>query len=239
MSFFPLMGDYGINDTEPLVRAPRTSAYPPITMFVHEIEFSAGTRGTGIVTEYFSTKAMVTGGYDTPPDTTFQEVIDDPGTVKTQIFGSGRQLGFVAPSWGNITYKNTSGEFDAWIDYSTDGAKVTCRFGNYGDAYPDEFTICYVAYIDGKPSGDYNNITFSLRGRERIFEERVTNRTFDGNDPTSVSGIDLNGTGIARGRNKPMVMGAPGPVAPIILDETENLWFVYDAPPERIIPTPP
>lgn len=129
------------------------------------------------VTVYLSTRAMITADDDTVPATTFRELVNDPGTVKRQV-SSGRTAGFVAPTWGGAEFNNTEGQFDAWLEYVTDGGKVTCRYGPLGGAYPEEYRTVYIAYIDGYPQFDARTMRLSYRGRERAFDSKVVTDAF-------------------------------------------------------------
>jgi len=177
------------------------------------------------VTVYLSTRAMITADDDTVPATTFRELVNDPGTVKRQV-SSGRTAGFVAPTWGGAEFNNTEGQFDAWLEYVTDGGKVTCRYGPLGGAYPEEYRTVYIAYIDGYPQFDARTMRLSYRGRERAFDSKVVTDAFVPTVTNMYNGVDLGGTGVAGSRLKYLVIGTPGYIEPILIDATNNLWFI-------------
>ncbi len=200
---------------------PRKSTSHVFTLTI-EVKDQAGDP----VTIHLATKAMITTASDTPPSTTYRELINDPGTVRRQVFGSGRSAGFVSPTWGGAELNNTEGQFDAWLEYVTDGGKVTCRYGPVGGQYPEEFRTVYVAYIDGFPQFDYRTMRLEFRGRERLFDRKVVTEAFVPTVTLMQNGVDLGGTGVAGSRLKYLVMGTPGYIEPILVDEVDNIWFI-------------
>ena len=178
---------------------------------------------------YFSTKAMVSWDSDCIPQTTLRELVVDPGTIKRQVFTGSRSGGVVAPTWGQIELKNTGGDFDSWLDYSTDGGKVTCWYGPYGGVFPAEFRKVYIAYIDGSPNIDSKTARFAIRGREKLFDRQVVKRGFNG-DSGSVGGIPLEVTGIPGQRLQALTIGAPGYFEPILLNDLDSIWWLQGNP---------
>ena len=176
------------------------------------------------VVAHLATRAMITADGDTPPATTFRELVNDPGTVKRTV-SAGRTAGLVSPTWGGIELNNTAGDFDGWTEHVCDGGKVTCRYGPRGGAYPEEWRTAYIAYIDGAPQFDAKTMRLALRGRERLLERQVVAATFVPPVPLMQNGVDLGGTGVAGSRRKFLVLGTPGYVEPILVDELDNLWF--------------
>lgn len=178
---------------------------------------------------YFSTKAMVTGDADGIPNTTLRELVNDPGTIKRQVFTGSRAGGVVAPTWGQIELNNASGEFDDWLDYTTDGGKVTCWFGPYGGLFPAEFRQVYIAYMDGAPNIDGKTARFAIRGREKLFDRKVVTRGFNG-DSGSVGGTDLEAAGIPGQRMQALTLGLPGYYEPILLNDIDSVWWLQGNP---------
>jgi hypothetical protein len=203
---------------------PRTSTFNIFTLMLEVFDENGDA-----YTMRTSTKAMITGSNDRPADTTFRELLIDPGDVRTQIFGNGRSAGLVAPTWGSIEFDNTSGAFDGWTEYATDGGKVTCYYGPYGGAYPAEFRKVYVAYIEGSPYLDNRIARFELRGREKLLERKIVTRGFTGESGVWYSDMaDLVRTGVAGARMRQIVMGTPGYFEPILTNDLDSIWFVQD-----------
>jgi hypothetical protein len=191
--------------------------------FELEVKNAAGAP----VTVYVATKAFETGPADTPANTLFREVVKDPGGVSLRVFGSGRTAGLVQPTWGSSEFTNVkpgASSFDAWVDFNANGGRVTCRFGPVGGAYPDDFKMVFRAYVDGRPQVNGQRMQLNYRGRETLFDAPVVTEGFDG-----TGGIE--GTGAAAGRLRRLVIGRPGFIEPILIDEVENVWFVADNAP--------
>lgn len=181
------------------------------------------------LTFYFSTKAMITGDSDPVPQTTLRELVINPGTIKRQVFTGSRSSGVVAPTWGQIELENTGHDFDSWLEYSTDGGKVTCWSGPYGGTFPPEFRKVYIAYLDGLPSIDSKTARFDIRGREKLFDRKVVTRGFNG-DSGSVGGIDLEAAGIPGQRMQALTIGAPGYFEPTLLNDVDSVWWLQGNP---------
>jgi hypothetical protein len=144
--------------------------------------------------------------------------IIDPGSVRQDVFPSGRTPGLVSPSYGNATYMNVAGNLESLLlGVPTDGAKVTCWWGPKRGTFPDDFVIDFIAYIDGTPRITQDDITISLRDRSGLFDAQVATQGFD----NALS--DSAGT-----RRRQIVYGTPGLPAPILYHpfEVGNEWFV-------------
>ena len=159
-----------------------------------------------------------------PDGTHFRGLVDDPGSYKSQIFGSGgRSSGFLSPAWGSISLINADGEFNRWIDYSLDGGQVKCEYGWVTDSYPEQFQEVYISYIDGNPEiGDL--CVMNIRGREYLFDKPVATKPFD-DTSGSIGGVDLEVAGTPGSRVQFYVMGTPGYYSPILTSALDNVWF--------------
>lgn len=193
------------------------------TIFVHKLEIvdEAGNAET----HWFSTKAMITATSDTPASQTLRELIDDPGTYRRQVFNGSRVAGVVAPSWGQVSYLN-DGFFDDWLEYATDGGKLTCYIGPFGGAFPSEFRRVFVAYVDGYPSITAARMTLAIRGREKLFDRKVVTLGFT-NDLGSSGSVLLEREGIPGSHLKQVVMGTPPPYRPILTNDLEQVFWAH------------
>jgi hypothetical protein len=186
-------------------------------VFAFEIQVPYGAGGQA-QTHYVSTGAFITGAADTPPSTTFRELVADPGGVQRSVFKGDRTAGLVSPTKGDVVLINT-GEFDPWLDYGTDGGIVTCRYGRKGGAYPTDFQTVFVARIAGSPLVNYRTMTLRLRSPEWMLDQQIVTAGFDGDG-------DLEGEAIAKGQLQQLVLGRPAPFVPILLDPVLRLYFV-------------
>lgn len=145
-------------------------------------------------------------------------LIRDPGLVRQEVFASGRSPGLVSPVYGDAVYVNVGGALEGLVlGVPTDGAKVTCWEGPVGGTFPDDFTIDYVAYIDGLARITDDAVTIRLRDRSRRLNARVTTQGF-GNPITDSAAT----------RTRPIVCGQPGFLSPILHQPFElgNVWFL-------------
>lgn len=145
-------------------------------------------------------------------------LIRDPGLVRQEVFASGRSPGLVAPSYGDAVYVNVGGQLEGlFLGVPTDGAKVTCWEGPVGGVFPTDFTIDFIAYIDGLARITDDAITIRLRDRSLRLNARVTTQGF-GNPITDAAAT----------RNRPIVHGTPGLLSPILHQPFElgNVWFL-------------
>lgn len=200
---------------------PRVST---LNIFVHELEVLDELGDP--LTVRVSTKAFISGSSDRPADTTFRELIADPGTYRRQIFANGRAAGLVAPVFGSCEYHTADGTFDPWIEYATDGGKVTCWYGPAGGAFPAEFRKVFVAYINGDPVFTDTRMRIELRGRESLFNQPFTTTGFD-DSAGSIGGVDLEVAGIPGSRRQQIVIGTPGYYEPILTHDTNNVWMLH------------
>jgi hypothetical protein len=190
-------------------------------VFVHQVVIPAYTfyhptipELAGIPLDVQSTGFTVSTG----PVVGIKALIRDPGLVRQQVFGSGRSPGLVAPSYGDAVYINQGGELEGLVlGVPTDGAKVTCWEGPVGGEFPTDFTIDFIAYVDGLARITDDAITFRLRDRSLRLNARVTTQGF-GNPITDS----------AASRNRPIVYGTPGFLSPILHQPFElgNVWFL-------------
>jgi len=194
------------------------STNPPVygllddPIFVHYVEIPG-------YTFHVSTVAIV--GSSIIP-----ELIMDPGLVRLEAFGAGREPGLVTSTRGDIVYNNTAGIFDlTLIGTPTDGAKVTCYVGPPDGVFPTDFNIDYVAYIDGLPRITERTVTFKLRDRAQLFDAQVSPQGF--NHALS----DAAGT-----RKRPYAYGTPGYPAPILYlpFAIGNVWYVQKNAPTAL-----
>lgn len=179
-------------------------------------------------TVWLSTRTMQTSGSDVPADTLFDGVIAKgaAGSYRLQAFsGQGREAGAVSTSTGNLTVVNVDGVFDDWLQYLTDGSRVTCYLGKHGDPFPAAWRKVFITYVDGFPEFDRERMVLQFRNRDRLFDKDVVTLRFT-DDSGSFATIDLERTGIPGGRKQKLVIGTPPPWEPILTNDLENIWQI-------------
>lgn len=172
-----------------------------------------------------ATKAMISGSYD------LRELVLDPGSRRRQAIDNSAVPGFVTTSFGEIELINAGapGPFDEWVNYATNGGKVTCEFGWYGDIYPYQFRVVYIAYIIGRPQFNDGVMRLSIGGREWLFDSKIVKTGFS-DDTGSENGVDLEIAGLPGSQVKQILCGTPWYFKPILTNDLENVWFVCDNP---------
>ncbi len=191
-------------------------------VFVHHIELPGytfystieGLEGIPIVV------GPVSFSVSSAPLVGMNALIVEPGRVAYEAFPSGRTPGVVAPTYGDVEYINVAGELESLLlGVPTDGAKLTCYRGYTRGAFPADFEIDYIAYINGTPKFTQNRLTFSLRDRSGLLNALVCEQTFDYalSDAT-------------QGRRRPIVYGEagyPGALLYIPFEDLDgNIWFL-------------
>jgi hypothetical protein len=201
-------------------------------IFVHRLDVRDAEGDP--VTLWASTLAKVTGSADEPANTLFEEVIRDPGEYRAAVFSGSRQPGVVSVTRGGVVYGNPPdssgiGRFDAWVDYATDGGKLTCWMMPPRGAFPADAVELYVAYVDGYPELTGSTMRLQLRGRERLLDRPVVTANFDP-DLGAIGGVSLQAPGIPGARRQQIVMGRPAPIKPILTDDVTGVWFLQANP---------
>lgn len=154
------------------------------------------------------------------------EYLADPGLVRLEAFGAGREPGLVTSTRGDAVYNNTHGIFDlSLIGTPTDGARVTCYVGPPDGSFPGDFNVDYVAYIDGPPRITERTVTFRLRDRAQLFDAQVSPQGFN------YALSDAAGT-----RKRPYAYGTPGYPSPILYlpFADGNVWYVQKNAPTSL-----
>lgn len=170
-----------------------------------------------------ATKAMISGNYD------LTEYVLDPGSRRRQAIDNSAIPGFVSAQFGEIELNNAEQQFDEWVDYATDGGKVTCEFGWYGDIYPYQFRTVYVAYIRGRPRFTDRSMRLTTIGREWKFDKKVALSGFNG-DSGTYNGVLLEIDGLPGSQPRQILVGDAWYFKPILTNDLENVWFVCDNP---------
>lgn len=195
--------------------------------FVVEITPVIDTAGN-TQTFLFGTQAFATGPTDTPANTPVRPYLKNPGALRRELFSGARVTGAINPSYGNIVLANVAstedaaGDLDDWLNYGLSGSKVIVRYGTIGDAYPDNWTIVYIAYAQSFVA-DLNEITIRLRDRLQLFDRPIVSSGFNGSG-------GLEGT-VSATKKKQFVAGICEFIPAILIDEQKQIYFVQSTAP--------
>lgn len=191
-------------------------------IFVAEITVVVDDIGTE-QTFYFSTLHLTTKPSDTPANTPISAYLKNPGTYKADLFSKGRVTGLVQPNYGIMTLANPldstgKGVFDDWASYGVGNGRVVLRMGYETDAYPNSWTIVYIARVY-KVSVTNDEVSIALRDRSQLFDKPVNGNVFLG-----TGGKEGNGAGL--GRKKQSVFGDPGFHPAICINVQKQIYYV-------------
>ena len=193
-----------------------------MSAMVYALEITAVVEGVE-QTHYFSTAPFATGPNDQPAHQPFAPLIRNAGTFARSLFSGKRMTGYVAPSYGSIELANPTdadgvGRLDDWATYGVSGARVVLRMGEIGSAYPEDWTLVYIARAQ-KVSVQPDGMTVSLRDLSQFLDKPVVSDVFTGSG-------GLEGSGAGLGRKKQFVSSDPGFIPPILIDAARQIYFV-------------
>lgn len=192
---------------------------------IFALEFTAVVEGVE-QSFYFSTARFATGPNDQPAHQPFRPLIDSAGTFARQLFSGKRMTGYVAPSYGQLTLANPTDEtgkgvLDDFATYGVSGGRVVLRVGQVGAAYPDDWTLVYIARAQ-KVSVQPGSMVISLRDLSEMLDKPVVSDVFTGSG-------GLEGSGAGLGRKKQFVTGDPGFIPPILIDAAKQIYYVQSS----------
>lgn len=181
-------------------------------MRAYALEIKAHT-GYSETTLYFSSSpALVTGAADSPPDTTFQDRIVQPGNYAAQAFQGGLTFGKSQMGYGEIVLSNDDGALDYLLDYGFDGRTAVLRTreddGSY-IAYPSGWNTVFTGTIEQPeatwPGYNDSNIVLRLRDGGMALHSKIPLAVYAGDN---VLPYGLEGTSNdLKGKTKPLLLG--------------------------------
>ncbi len=215
----------------PPAAAPSEIAPSPVGEPVYVLTFEIYDSDGDPITVRASTRAMISGSYD------LMERVLDPGSRSRQAIDNSAVPGFVSTSFGEVELINegSPGPYDEWADYATNGGKVTCEFGYYGDIYPYQFRTVYIAYIRGRPQFNGRTMRLSLGGREWLFDKKIVEAGFTGDSGEAAGGTQLEIEGIPGSQPRQILCGDAWYFKPVLTNDLDNVWFVCDNPIATVV----
>lgn len=169
------------------------------------IELTAAIDAAGtLATFYVSDERFVTSPTDSPANVAFEPRVLDPGSIGLHAFSDGRTGGATKLETGEIVLANVDGQFDALMNYSFDGRRVTIRSGA-GGAYPGNFTTLMVGTAESIEV-TWKQVVVRLRDRQYVFQLPVRAAALYGGTNVLPNGLDGVATDI-KGKARPMTYG--------------------------------
>lgn len=179
---------------------------------IYALEVKAHTGYSETTLYYSSSPSLVTGPTDTPPITTFQPRIVQPGNYSTQAFQGGLTFGKSEMGYGEIVLSNDDGALDALLDYGFDGRVVVLRTHDADAApvaYPAGWDTIFTGTIEQPeatwPGYNDSNIVLRLRDGGASLRVKLPLAVYAGDNvlPGGLEGTvdDL------KGKTKPLLLG--------------------------------
>lgn len=193
----------------------------PRYIFTAEIALTVDAVGT-VQTRHYATEGFASRATDTPPSTWFDPRLADPGTLRRELFSGARVSGAVRPGFGRLVLANADGALDAWLGYGVSGNRVVVRYGPITGAYPIDFVTVYTAYADTLDV-DFAEVRILLRDRTHLLDQQIVTTRFAGTGGEE-------GSAIAAGLKRQMVIGKPGYIPLQLIDEDARVFHVHSTP---------
>ena len=168
---------------------------------------------------YCCAPTYVGGGY------TWQPYIIDPGLFQVTLFSGAKTSGSSSYGFGEIVLNNTkaspsvlSGPIDTLSNYVFSGRTVKMYAGLKNDPFAN-FSCQYVAVISDA-SINWDTVTLSLKSIQSLFDKKLDNGLFAGNDSALEGGSELGG------KARPMLIGRAKNFSPVLVDKANFTYAI-------------
>lgn len=173
---------------------------------------------------YFATEPFQTRPSDSPPNTPFDDRLEDPGFIGQSAFSDGKTEGASSLEVGEIVILNGDGDYDAWKDYSFDGRPLIIRRGK-GGHYPADFEDIFAGTVASE-TVTLEKVVVNVQEKAAILDVLILTTKFAG---TNVGPTGLEGTSDdIKGRVKPRVYGRVFNIAPPCVNTSKLTFQVSD-----------
>ena len=173
---------------------------------------------------YVGTAGFKTKPTDTPANTYFEPVLQDPGYFARAIYSGEKLGGRSLPDRGRMVLTN-AGEFDDWLAHHWDGRQVTLYAGEESDAWAD-FEIVFEG-LCGELQYSRNAIELPLRDQADVLDKLVQETLFAGTGGNE-GGDDL------KDKPKPVCLGEVYNIVPVLVDSTSRVYQFHDGQVEAV-----
>ena len=197
----------------------RSTAASATEWYGSQFKVYAGNR----TLRYCSGTGFITSPADTPPNTAYVPRIVQPALVKREIPIPGSGSSSTRLSYGELTLANADGVLDYLTAYDFSGRPLTIRAGEQGGAFPSGYPVQLVAVVDGV-TVSLREMAVKLKSPRANWEQPVATATYAG-----TGGVE--GDTSLTDTIKPVVLGACGPMTPILVNSTtgKNI-YQYNVP---------
>ncbi len=176
----------------------------------------------------YATRGFVTTPSETPANTPFDGVIQQPLNVRRHAFRLGATSGQSEVGYGDLLLENGNGDLDALVtDYAFDGRAITMRRGLVGAAYPGGFTTVFVGTME---QAEVDRDVVKIRVKDKAFALDVPlQTTLYAGDNVLPDGLEGTADDL-KGKRKPLVFGTAKNVAPPCVNTSKLIYQVSDGP---------
>lgn len=191
-------------------------------MIVVELQAAIDAAGT-VSTFYLSTERFTTSPTDTPANISFDNRLNDAGSIGINAFSNGRTGGSTKLEVGEIKIVNPDGELDVWANYSFDGRPIVIRSGEPTAAYPSGFSTVLSGTSDGIELS-WDTVIVRLKDKQFYFDKPVLSTVFVGNNSLP-NGLEGTASDVG-GKLKPRTIGKVFNVSPPLVNTSKLTYQV-------------
>lgn len=159
---------------------------------------------------------------DTPPATTYENRVIDPGNFEIFIFKNSTTGGASQVGAGNVVINNGDTRLDYLRNYAFDGRSIKIYYGPNNGSYPSDFTLIFSGTIE-KEEYSSTKITFRIRDRQGLVASKPIQTTLYAGSNSLPSGVE----GVAddiKGKPKPVMYGTVFEINPVLVNTSKNIY---------------
>ncbi|WP_427550926.1 hypothetical protein ACQE3D_12585 [Methylomonas sp. MS20] len=160
----------------------------------------------------------------------YEPRIEQPASMRRDIFQDGQIGGAASASYGELTLINADGELDYLTGYAFDGRSLNLKVGEQGAAFSSFTTIIYATIQQAA----FEELRISIRLRDRIAElDKPVQPNRYGGSNSLPAGVD--GTSELKDAPKPKLFGRVANVTPLLVNSARLIYQVNDGPIENVV----
>ncbi|WP_062206799.1 hypothetical protein [Aureimonas sp. AU12] len=196
---------------------------------IYLIEIEAADEATGALTTLrFASRAYTTRPDDEPANAVFRSRLKDPGNYERYLFGQGRTFGESEVGAGEVVLVNTDGALDFMLDLAFDGRALRIySLKRVNSAWSSRETVLIATMEQASFNG--REVAIRLRDRLELLRDPIQSAVYLGTT-TEGGRADAEGNSDLKDTKKPMLFGRVLNVAPVLVDQFDNIYQVSANP---------
>ncbi len=171
-----------------------------------------------------ASRSQFTVSGNTPTSQGWVIRLDQPANVSRTAFDDHATQGKGRSAIGDISLNNAYGVLDSYRLYGWDGRSVVIEYLMEGDEYTTDAVPWLDATVESITVGQ-ESIRVALRDWQRALEVPLQTTVYAG-DNTPPNGLE--GTEDLKGKPKPVCLGAPKNVSPVLVNPQKLIYQVHD-----------